>query len=87
MATWSYGPEEDPDVVVRHDPGTQFTSKHYRKVADRLDLKLSRTRHRHPDGNALADRIFLFLKREEVWPSEYESFAQAWAAVATWIAV
>lgn len=83
---WPYGPQEPPAVVVRHDNGTQFTSAHYREVAERLSLKLSRTRYRHPDGNALVERIFLSLKREEVWPSEYESFTQAHAAVAAWIA-
>ena len=49
-----------------HDHGTQFTSKHYREVADALGVKLSRTRYRHPDGNALVERIFLSLKREKV---------------------
>lgn len=84
--TWPHGPAEPPDVTVRHDNGTQFTSKHYREVAAGLGLRLSRTRYRHPDGNALVERVFLSLKREEVWPSEYESFAQALAAVRTWIA-
>lgn len=77
--------EEIAELVARHDNGTQFTSRHYREVADGLGIKLSRTRYRHPDGNALVERIFLSLKREEVWPSEYESFAQALAAVQAWI--
>ena len=77
--------EEIAELVARHDNGTQFTSRHYREVADGLGIKLSRTRYRHPDGNALVERIFLSLKREEVWPSEYESFAQALTAVQAWI--
>ena len=84
---WPFGPEPEQlaSVIVRHDNGTQFTSKHYREVADVLGVKLSRTRYRHPDGNALVERIFLSLKREEVWPSEYENFTQALAAVGLWI--
>ena len=45
-----------------------------------LGVKLSRTRYRHPDGNALVEGIFLSLKTEEVWPNDYEHFAQAHAA-------
>ena len=61
-------------------------ASHWRpQLLDGLGIKLSRTRYRHPDGNALVERIFLSLKREEVWPSEYESFAQALAAVQAWI--
>ncbi|MEO6796702.1 MAG: integrase core domain-containing protein [Candidatus Dormibacter sp.] len=45
----------------------------------------SRTRYRHPDGNALVERIFLSLKQEEVWPQDFDSFAQAQAAVTHWI--
>lgn len=76
---------EIAELVVRHDNGTQFTSRHYREVADVLGIKLSRTRYRHPDGNALVERIFLSLKREEVWPSEYENFEQAKTAVHAWL--
>jgi len=82
---WPYGPETPPTVVLRHDNGTQFTSEHYREVASRLGIKLSRTRYRHPDGNALVERIFLSLKQEEVWPQDYVSFAEAQAAVTHWI--
>ncbi len=35
--------------------------------------------------NALVERIFLSLKQEEVWPQDFESFAQAQAAVARWV--
>ena len=77
--------EEIAELVARHDNGTQFTSRHYREVADGLGIKVSRTRYRHPDGNALVERIFLSLKREEVWPSDYEDFDQARDAVAHWI--
>ncbi len=72
-------------MVLRHDNGTQFTSEHYREVASRLGISLSHTRYRHPDGNALMERIFLSLKQEEVWPHDFESFDQAQAAGVRWI--
>lgn len=83
---WPYGPSTAPAVVLRHDNGTQFTSEHYREVAARLGVRLSRTRYRHPDGNALVERIFLSLKQEEVWPQDYGSFSEALQSVSSWIA-
>jgi putative transposase len=59
-------PRDPPAVVLRHDNGTQFTSEHYREVAHRLGIRLSRTRYRHPDGNVLVERISLSLKQKEV---------------------
>ena len=32
--------EEIAELVTRHDNGTQFTSRHYREVADGLGIKL-----------------------------------------------
>jgi hypothetical protein len=58
----------------------QFTSEHYREVAHRRGIKLSRTRHR-PDGNAWSSGPFCPLKQEEVWPDDFASFAEAQAAV------
>jgi putative transposase len=84
-AAWPYGPPEACELVLRHDNGTQFTYLHYREVAATLGMRLSRTRYRHPDGNALVERLFLSLKREEVWPAEYADFEQARVAVARWI--
>jgi transposase InsO family protein len=46
---WPYGPEAPATGVLRHDNGTQFASEHYCEVAQRLGIKLSRTRYRHPD--------------------------------------
>lgn len=82
---WPYGPSTAPSVVLRHDNGTQFTSEHYREVAARLGIRLSRTRYRHPDGNAFVERIFLSLKQEEVWPQDYGSFREALQSVSSWI--
>ena len=71
--------------MLRHDNGTQFTSEHYREVATRLGIQLSRSRYRHSDGNALVERVFLSVKQEEVWPQDFASFAEASRAVRCWI--
>jgi len=83
---WPYGrPDDQPRVVLRHDNGTQFTSYLSRDVAAALDVKLSRTAYRHPDGNAFIERTFLSLKTECVWPEEFETFEQAQEAIAAWV--
>jgi putative transposase len=81
-----YGRDEhDPKVTVRHDNGTQFTSVHYRGVAKDLDLVLSRTAYRHPDGNAFIERMFRTLKEEAIWTSEFDTYDQALNAIITWM--
>jgi putative transposase len=77
--------EGDPKVTVRHDNGTQFTSVHYRGVAKNLDLVLSRTAYRHPDGNAFIERMFRTLKEEAIWTSEFDTYDQALEAITTWM--
>ncbi|HEX9695924.1 MAG TPA: integrase core domain-containing protein [Actinomycetota bacterium] len=73
-------------VVLRHDNGTQFTSYLYHDVAAALDVKLSRTAYRHPDGTASIERTFLSQKTECVWPEEFENLEQALAAITAWVA-
>lgn len=82
-AAFPFG-EEKVNVVVRHDNGTQFTSIHYRDVAHTLGIKLSRTAYRHPDGNALIERLYKTLKEECVWINEFQSFEDALAAITAW---
>lgn len=81
-----YGRGQDEErVTVRHDNGTQFTAAHYRDVAKTLDLRLSRTAYRHPDGNAFIERMFRTLKEEAIWPNEFDNFDQALAAIVAWM--
>ena len=82
---WPYAPETPPEVVLRHDNGTQFTSVHYREVAELLGVKLSRTRYRHPDGNAFVERLYRSMKEEVVWPNEFQSHAEALTALSAWV--
>jgi putative transposase len=69
-----------PGVVLRHDNGTQFTSTGYRDAAAALQITLSRTAYRHPDGNAFIERVYLTLKEECCWITEFASYHEALAA-------
>ena len=81
-----YGRDDDePKVTCRHDNGTQFTSTHYRGVAKDLDIVLSRTAYRHPDGNAFIERMFRTLKEEADWPNEFDTYEQALEAILAWM--
>lgn len=84
-AAWPYGAAERPTVVLRHDNGIQFTSTHYRDVAAALGIRTSRTRYRHPDGNAFIERLYRSLKDEVVWPSDFATYEEALAAITAWI--
>jgi putative transposase len=39
-----------------------------------------------PEQNGIKERFFGALKDEEVWPKEYETHAEAIAAIDAWIA-
>ena len=78
-------PATPPTVVCRHDNGTQFTATHYRDVAHQLGITLSRTRYRHPDGNAFVERLYRSLKEEAVWPEDFRDFEEAHAALSAWV--
>jgi putative transposase len=83
---YPHGPDhDDVAVVLRHDNGTQFTSNHYRGVADDLGITLSRTAYRHPDGNAFIERVFRTLKEEATWPNEFTCFEEALGAIKAWV--
>jgi putative transposase len=83
---YPHGPDhDDVAVVLRHDNGTQFTSNHYRGVADDLGITLSRTAYRHPDGNAFIERVFRTLKEEATWPNEFTCFEEALGAIEAWV--
>ncbi len=82
-----HGVDSDQEIAVtlRHDNGTQFTSHHFREVADDLGIKLSRTAYRHPDGNAFIERVFKTYKEEAVWPHDFLSFDEARAELIRWL--
>lgn len=77
--------DEPVTVTLRHDNGTQFTSNHYREVADDLGITLSRTAYRHPDGNAFIERVFRTYKEEAVWPFDFSSFDEALTELERWL--
>ena len=54
-------------------------------MAKNLDITLSRTAYRHPDGNAFIERMFRTLKEGAVWPNEFDNYDQALEAILAWM--
>ena len=50
-----------------------------------MQITLSRTAYRHPDGNAFIERVFLTLKEECCWITEFASYQEALAAIQAWV--
>jgi hypothetical protein len=50
-----------------------------------LNITLSRTAYRHPDGKAFIERVYLTLKEECCWINEFASYEEALATIQAWV--
>lgn len=58
---------KNPKSVIFHsDRGTQYTSKEFRQLIDRIGFRQSFSRPGCPYDNAVAEAFFKFLKKEEI---------------------
>ena len=70
---------------LSHDWGSQFTSRRYGDELKTLGIRSRPTMIGCPEHNGIKERFFGALKDEEVWPKEYETRAEAIAAIDAWI--
>ena len=70
---------------LSHDWGSQFTSRRYGDELKTLGIRSRPTMIGCPEQNGIKERFFGALKDEEVWPKEYETRAEAIAAIDAWI--
>jgi putative transposase len=70
---------------LSHDWGSQFTSRRYQNELRTLGITDRPTMIGSPEQNGIKERFFGALKDEEVWPNEYETRAEAIAAIDAWI--
>ncbi|MDA4131707.1 MAG: IS3 family transposase [Thaumarchaeota archaeon] len=71
----------DPTPRLRADNGPQYTSKVFRESMQVLGLKLEHIMYRTPEQNGAIESFHRTLKKEYVWPYEFESFQDAEKAV------
>jgi transposase InsO family protein len=74
--------EMDPTGMrLRADNGPQYTSKAFRESMQVLGLRLEHIMYRTPEQNGAIESFHRTLKKEYVWPFEFESFQDAEKAV------
>jgi putative transposase len=70
---------------LSHDWGSQFTSRRYNAELSTLGIRSRPTMIDSPEQNGIMERFFGSMKDEEVWTTEYDTRAQAIAALDAWI--
>lgn len=71
----------DPTPRLRADNGPQYTSKVFGESMRVLGLRLEHIMYRTPEQNGAIESFHRTLKKEYVWPCEFESFQDAEKAV------
>ena len=72
-------------LVLRSDNGAQPCSKKFVEFLGKAGVKGQYTGYDSPDDNAYIERLFRTVKEEEIWPNEYESFAEAHKAIEDYV--
>ena len=76
---------EGPTPLLRSDNGLIFQSRRFRAACRDYRLPQEFITPYTPEQNGLVERFFRSLKEECVWQRNFESFAEARAAIARWI--
>ncbi|MBX6396587.1 MAG: transposase [Alicyclobacillaceae bacterium] len=72
-------------MTLRTDNGCQMTSRRFIQAMKACQINHERTGYNNPDADGYIERFCRSLKEEEVWLQEYSSFAEAKAAVESYI--
>jgi putative transposase len=72
-------------LVLGTDNGSAFTARRFRAVLSRLGIAHRRGGYRDPESQAFIESWFGKLKEREVWRSEYETLAEARAAIGAYV--
>jgi len=66
---------------LRADNGPQYTSRAFRESMQVLGLELEHIMYRTPEQNGAIESFHRTLKKEYVWPYEFDSFQEAEKAI------
>lgn len=69
-------------LTLRADNGPQYTSRAFRDSMKALGLKLEHIAYRTPEQNGAIESFHKTIKKEYVWPSDFQSFQEAEKAIA-----
>jgi putative transposase len=77
--------EQCAGLVVRSDNGAQPCSKYFVEYLGSAGVTGQYTGYNAPDDNAFVERVIRTIKEEEIWPSAYDSWSEAHAAVEAYV--
>ena len=72
-------------LTLRSDNGAQPCSKQFVEYLGKTGVTGQYTGYSAPDDNAYVERVIRTVKEEEIWPNEYETFAEAHRAVDAYV--
>lgn len=68
----AFGEDAAVGLKLRHDHGSQFTSKHFQRQLKFLGIESSPSFVRNPEGNGVAERFVRTLKEQLLWQRDFE---------------
>jgi putative transposase len=68
----AFGAAAATNLKLRHDHGSQFTSKHFQRQLKFLGIESSPSFVRNPEGNGVAERFVRTLKEQLLWQRDFE---------------
>lgn len=72
-------------LTLRSDNGAQPSSKHFVEYLGSVGVQGQYTGYSAPDDNAVVERVIRTIKEEEIWLNQYETWAEAHAAIDAYI--
>ena len=79
------GQSWEGSLVLRSDNGAQPCAKRFVEYLGKMGIRGQYTGYDAPDDNAYVERVIRTLKEEEIWPNDYETWAEAHAAIEAYI--
>jgi putative transposase len=72
-------------LTLRSDNGSQPCSKAFVEYLGRTGVRGEYTGYNAPDDNAYVERVIRTVKEEEIWPTVYDSFSEAYLAIERYV--
>ena len=72
-------------LAVRHDNGSQYTSKHFQDELTFLGIESSPAFVRAPEGNGCAERFIRTLKEQMLWLQLFDTVEELRLALRAWL--
>lgn len=69
----SYHKESATRLILRHDHGSQYRSRHFQKEITFLGILSSPSFVRQPEGNGVIERFFRTLKEQLLWIKQFRT--------------